>query len=492
MASKYTYDQFQRALQSSGLAGQFSDADLKLAQAHPDAGMSILQYKKDYAAAATDEARELANLGADRVRSSYGGYTGGQDGSGFYLESLSPGSFQASGAPAYTPGDPSADASGLWDQVKQYGSFTYEDAPAYTSRYDGTIQDLLGQVVNWEDFHYDAASDPLYSQYRKQYAREGQRAAQDALGAASAASGGMPSSYANTAAGQAANYYAGQLTDRIPELYQLAYDQYLNDYNRKLSGLEAVQGAEQSDWAKYQSELAQYNADRDFDYGAWLDRYNMLQNDLQTAQSMDREQYERYRNDLAQYNTDRAFAYQQLLDEIDSQTLQRQQALEEALLQAEYANDYSALAGRGWDTSQNPFAAAQQEQARELAQGQVDAILSAGGTPSQALLAASGYSDEYVRALADAYRRGQTSPPVYDAGEDQEASPEDLPEPEDTGAGYNESIFSATARAVASNLSQGSEQAAVTIIDGIWSKLSQEQKEQIQTLLDRYGLQYEG
>ena len=48
MASRYTYDDFQKAVQSSGLGGQFSDADMKLAQKNPDAGMSILKYKQDY------------------------------------------------------------------------------------------------------------------------------------------------------------------------------------------------------------------------------------------------------------------------------------------------------------------------------------------------------------------------------------------------------------------------------------------------------------
>ena len=67
MANRYTYDDFQKAMQSSGLGGQFSDADLKLAQQNPDAGMSILKYKQDYKNAATDEARALANLGAEGI-----------------------------------------------------------------------------------------------------------------------------------------------------------------------------------------------------------------------------------------------------------------------------------------------------------------------------------------------------------------------------------------------------------------------------------------
>lgn len=111
MANRYTYDDFQKAMQSSGLGGQFSDADLKLAQQNPDAGMSILKYKQDYKNAATDEARALANLGAEGIRSSYGGYTGGQRGANFYLDPLSPNDFQSSAAPTYKTTMPTPSAA---------------------------------------------------------------------------------------------------------------------------------------------------------------------------------------------------------------------------------------------------------------------------------------------------------------------------------------------------------------------------------------------
>ena len=207
--------------------------------------------------------------------------------------------------------------------------------------------------MNREDFSYDPATDPLYQNYRKQYTREGQRATEDALGAASAASGGLPSSYASTAAGQAGNYYAAQMTDKIPELYQLAYNQYLNDYNMQLSDLGVVQGAEQSDYDKYLNQLSQYNTDRNFDYNAWRDQYNMINNNLQTALGMSDSEYNRYLNDLNQYNTDRNFAYNQLLDEIDSQTREREEALNNAILAGQYG-DYSYLNDMGINTDNNP------------------------------------------------------------------------------------------------------------------------------------------
>lgn len=240
----YTYADFEQAAKSAGLLNQFSKADLTLAQQNPDAGMSILKYKQDYLNASTDEARAAANAGAEGVRSSWGGYTGGGDGGSFHLDAMSP------------------------------NDYTYGSAPEYTSRYDGTIQGLLNQMVNREEFSYNPDTDPLASAYKKQYAREGQRATQDTLGAAAAATGGLPSSYAVSAAGQAGNYYASQMADKIPELYQLAYNKYVSDHSMKLSDLGAVQSAEQADYNKYLNQLNQYNTDRNFGYGQHLDEVN--------------------------------------------------------------------------------------------------------------------------------------------------------------------------------------------------------------------------
>lgn len=349
----FTYDQFQKAAQDSGLMGEFSAADLSLAQRNPDAGMSLLKYKQDYHAATTDEARALANLGAEGIRSSYGNYTGGDNGGSFYLAPLSPSSFDGGKAPTYQ-NQYAGDIADLWEQQKNYGSYDYgEAAPVYNNRYDDTIQDLIQGILNREDFSYDPATDPLYQNYRKQYTREGQRATADTLGAAAAASGGIPSSYATTAAAQAGNYYAAQMTDKIPELYQLAYNQYLNDYNMQLSDLGVVQGAEQSDYDKYLNELNQFNTDRAFDYNAWLDEYNMTKDQLQTAQGLEQLDYTKYLNELQQFNTDREFNYGQLLDEIDSQTMERQEAVDNALRAAEFG-DYSFLQDMGIDTSNNP------------------------------------------------------------------------------------------------------------------------------------------
>lgn len=394
--ARYTYDQFRQNAQNSGLLGEFSQADLQMAQRNPDFGMSILKYKQDYHNATTDEARALANQNAENLRSSWGSYTGGGDGGSFTMDLMSPGHFQYGSAPTYE--NPYAgDIAELWQKQQDYGDFTYDP---YESRYDATIQDLIAGILERPDFSYDPATDPLYQNYRKQYTREGQRATEDALGAAAAASGGIPSSYASTAAGQAGNYYAAQLTDKIPELYELAYNKYLNDYNMQLSDLGVVQGQDQTDYDRYLN-------DRSLDYNVWLNGYNQLNNDLQTALGLQDAGFNQYLAALDQYNTDRNFSYGQYLDEINDQQNERAQALEEAILQWETMNDPTGLANRGWNTSNNPLVQQQNAEAQALAQAQVDSILSAGGTPSAELLAQSGYSQEYANALGNYYRQQQ-------------------------------------------------------------------------------------
>lgn len=297
--AKFTYTDFENEARKAGLLDKFSAADLKLAKENPDAGLSILNYKKDYLSATTDEMRAAANAGAENIRSQYGNYTGGQFGDQYYLNGLSPQDYDAPAAP----------------------SFDYADAPTYDSRYDEQIQQQMQDILNRPAFSYDAESDPLYGQYRKQYAREGQRATQDALGAAAAATGGMPSSYAMTAAAQAGNYYAAQAADIIPELYDKAYNQYLNDFNMQLSGLEVLRGAEESDYMKFQDELNQFNTDRNFDYAGHLDRLN-------------------------QQNNERDFAYKQLLDEINQQAYEKEAGLNKAIDAASFG-DFSLLERQG-------------------------------------------------------------------------------------------------------------------------------------------------
>lgn len=399
MAKTYTYDDFLRAMEASGLGGQFSQADLNLARNNPDAGMSLLSYKTDYAKATTDEMRALANQGAEGIRSSYGGYTGGGDGGSYRLNPLSPRDYTYGEAPAYE--DKWADRidEALSAQQNRQPYSYAGSAPTYESRYDPEIQNTIAGILGRGEFSYDPKTDPVYSAYQKQYAREGQRATANAMGEAASMTGGMPSSWAMTAASQAGDYYAAQMADKIPELYQDAYNRYLQEYQMKLSDLSALRGLESDDYAKYRDRLSQYNTDREFDYATWLDEQKLGQQDLENLRALRSDDMDLYKTLLGQYNTDREFGYGQLLDEISAQRTREQDERNWAKSVAEYG-DFSRLNAMGVDTStaERKMAIAEAMQAAEY--GDFGPLASLGFDTSNASL---------MQQLDQAYKQAQIS-----------------------------------------------------------------------------------
>lgn len=282
----YTYDDFVKAANQSGLMGQFSQDDLNLAQKHPEFGLSVLSLKKDYNNATTAEQRLLANQAANELRKSYGNYSGGADGGSFRLESKL-----------------NRRSDDLLDQLGSFGSFSYGEAPTYENTFAQQQKDLLDRILNREDFSWSKETDPQWSSYKKSYLREGDRATANALAKASAASGGRPSSYAVNAATQAGDYYATKLNDVIPTLYQQAYERYLDEYNMKLKDLNAINQQEQMDYAKYLDRLGQFNTDRGFAYQNYVDDYDRLRSQLADVQGQDQIDYARYLDEASRQQT---------------------------------------------------------------------------------------------------------------------------------------------------------------------------------------------
>lgn len=206
----------------------------------------LAAYGQQYQNATTQAERDAAHAAAEALRAQYG-YSGGEDGSEY-----------------------------LQFPVNQYGGignggFTYDDAPVYKDNYSDRIDQMLNDILNRDKFNYDAMNDPLYAQYKNQYNREGERAMQDTIGAVSARTGGLASSYATTAANQANQYYAQQLADKIPELYQMAYQMYLDDIDLQVQDLGLLNNASNTAYGRYRDTMSDWRNDRDFAYGAYRD-----------------------------------------------------------------------------------------------------------------------------------------------------------------------------------------------------------------------------
>ena len=220
--------------------------------------------------------------------------------------------------------DPNSDP--LWQQyLSEYQNakapewnetFRYEETPEYqryldeyqnakAPEYEGSPYDAMrDEAINAAKgpFSYDLEKDPAWQAYRKQYTREGRRASEDTLGQMAALTGGVASSAAATAAAQARNYYGAQMTDKIPQLYQDAYNRYLNEYQKQMGIASAYNQYGQQDYNQFRDRLSQWNTDRNFNYGAAQDAIGNRRSDYGTR-------YQQYLDQLGQFNTDRSFAY---------------------------------------------------------------------------------------------------------------------------------------------------------------------------------------
>ena len=153
------------------------------------------------------------------------------------------------------------------NNLEQFNQNRPED---YQSKYDPQIDALLNEILNREDFSYDVANDPLYQQYANMYRREGDRAMRETMAEVAAGAGGM-NTYAVTAAQQANNYYNSQLNDKIPELYQLAYEMYLQDKESKVQDLGLLQNMDATQYARYRDTMSDWKDDRNFALGVYND-----------------------------------------------------------------------------------------------------------------------------------------------------------------------------------------------------------------------------
>lgn len=197
------------------------------------------------------------------------------------------------------------------------------------SQFQQTLQQTMDQILNKGEFKYDVNADALYNQYKDQYILGGQMAMQDSMGQAAALTGGYGNSNAQTVGQQQYQVYLQQLTDKIPELYQLARDSYDRDLSNLYNRYGLLSDAEAKEYSRYRDEVSDFYADRDyltnryynerdFDYGQWADNRDFAYAqhrdavaDQQWQKTFDRGVYESDRDyNRGVYESDRNYNYQ--------------------------------------------------------------------------------------------------------------------------------------------------------------------------------------
>lgn len=208
---------------------------------------------------------------------------------------------------------------------------TYEqNKPSdYQSPYSNQIQNILTGIQNNQPFTYSMNADPLYQQYSQQYQRQGNLAMRDTMGNAAALTGGYGNSYASIAGQQAYDANLQELNDKVPELYQLAYDKYNNDLNNKYNELSALQSADQQSYNQYRNKVSDWQTDRAYGYGKdqdaltqknWQDQFDYGKSqDAQSQSNWNTEFDYNKSQDTKNYNyqkklDDRNYSYQKSQD----------------------------------------------------------------------------------------------------------------------------------------------------------------------------------
>lgn len=319
--SKYTYDDFVKSATASGMIGDFDGADLDAARRNPDTAMTLLSYKKDLSSALSsgnDSAAVLARSGIDALRRGYAPV--GSSAVSASAAQSAPSSFgteETKSAPAAQSARSSAvlaspreysnrdvqrifeksmGESGIGDLSdldtdgdgktnmrdavrilrnisagRGYNEYTRRQNYAVTpDMYEGEYARALGDYLATDANEvYDT---DLWNAYAKQYRREGDRAAADVLGQYAGLNGGALPSYAQSAASQQRNYYASQLADRVPEIY----DALRSERAGRLSALasakeqalaEAETAAKYKDTSKLSAlgiDVSRYLADEEY------------------------------------------------------------------------------------------------------------------------------------------------------------------------------------------------------------------------------------
>jgi hypothetical protein len=224
-----------------------------------------------------------------------------------------------------------------------YNNYMNNNKPGnYAGTWLDEIKDVTDQILNRKDFSYDLNGDALYQQYKDQAVTQGKLASMDAIGQAAAMTGGHGNSYAQSVGQQAYQGYLQGLNDKIPELYQLALDQYNREgqdlYNQAslYAGLDEQEyNRNQNEWNNYYNELgvlrdnAKYLSDTE--YNQALNNFNIYYGvhrhsvaDSQWQQSFDYTQGQNAKNELITLMT--ATGYKPTDEELAAAGITRQQA----------------------------------------------------------------------------------------------------------------------------------------------------------------------
>ena len=199
----------------------------------------------------------------------------------------------------------------------------------YNSQWQAQLDDTINKILNREKFSYDLNGDALYQQYKDKYIKQGKMAMGDAIGQASAMTGGYGNSYAQSVGQQAYQAQLENLNDIVPELYQMAYDKYNQEGQNLYNQYSMLGDRENMDYGRYRDTVSDWLTERDY----LTDRYDSERT-----------------FDYGKYAADRTFSYGQYSDDRNLAYSEHRNAITDALdrEKIEYQKERDRIADEQW------------------------------------------------------------------------------------------------------------------------------------------------
>jgi hypothetical protein len=176
---------------------------------------------------------------------------------------------------------------------------------------------------------------------------------QDTIGQAAAMTGGYGNSYAQSVGQQTYQGYLQQLNDKVPELYQLALDQYNQEGENLLNQYGLLADRENTDYSRYRDTVADWNTEKGFAYNEYRDTV------------ADSQWNTEFNETVRQYEQEYQLKIRQIEEDERNGKISREVALREiALAEQKFENDkiqaenelaykYAALQAKGDDEDED-------------------------------------------------------------------------------------------------------------------------------------------
>lgn len=198
---------------------------------------------------------------------------------------------QHSSAPAQTQTQaPAQTAPSAADQAQQLLS---QQPGAYQSKWGSSIDDVLAQLMNPQEFSYDPNTDPLYLMLRDQAAQNGRLAMEDTMGQAAQLTGGYGNSHAQMLGQQAYSGYLDNVNAMIPDLKQAARDEYDAQNDALLQKLSLMMDQENQDYGRYLDEIERQRYESELAYSREQDALANERYDREWAYQQEQDSYSR-------------------------------------------------------------------------------------------------------------------------------------------------------------------------------------------------------